>query len=679
MEKRRIFKCGVFAAIFVLAFAACPNSAEVEVEQGKQEETVAGPASSFAGQLLILQAGAAGSNGAIGRSFIELYNTTDAPIDLNTFSLQYAAGSSASLAWLSPEAAPWAVIPLTGTIPAAGSFLIVGNFVDNSANQRFTITDEEADLVVDGFRLSNRSFKLALMANQKKLTVANPFAMQGGTAADFVDMLGVINTSPGDGIDGFETAIAAVISQQASARRISLADTDNNSLDFEKIDYRWPPNQGPNTNADGISDEVFEQVRPRSSQYGAWMPFPPVPSVLPSLHLSIAPVEVGGTNSLDRNIWRPTTVSLRGDGIYQQFSFENLSAQARGRGNASWANSPKRPLRIRFPSGAARSMFGSDYAARDWTLIANALEHSMLRSYAAYFLGSLLDGLDFSPAGHFLHLYMDGEYRGVYMLSDQMHVHPGRVELAFNSDPALSEYFLEWCFRLPSEGAPHFTLREIHIPGYNHWRDIHFGFEFPGTANLSLAHRQFAESFVRQVDAALEAGNRAEVSNLIDIPSFIDFYLVQELFQNQDIGASSLFFQIRQTDTGPKLFAGPLWDFDRSSGFTDWSPQDPRRVWAAERNRFLRLLMNRDWFREMVGARWNQIRDNEVREMLARIEFLAEEYRDCFERNFVRWPDPPETWLSTPWHIVTQPFAGQVEYLFDWFGERMIWMDDFLP
>ena len=407
---------------------------------------------------------------------------------------------------------------------------------------------------------------------------------------------------------------------------------------------------------------------------------------LPSLHLSIEPFERGGPHALHRTIWRPTTVSLHGDGIYEVFSFEGVNAEARGRGNASWANSAKRPLRIRFLSGEARPMFGSSYAARDWTLIANALEHSMMRNYAAYFLGASLSGIDFSPTGHFLHLYMDGEYRGVYMLSDQMHVHEGRVELTSNPDPTQSEYFLEWCFRVPSENEPYayfvigYMSYTIGFPSGNEVQGVPFSIRFPGGSVLrqNLGYRDFAKNFITRVHTTLAGGDFEEISKIIDIPSFIDFYLVQELFQNMDVGVSSVFFQIRQMeDSGPRLFAGPLWDFDRSSGFTCWGTISPEIIWAAERNHFFRLLMATDEFRRKVGVRWNQIRDNEVAEMILQISYLSHKYQTCFEHNFYRWPDPPER-NATPLHIMNLPFMEQVDYLINWLEQRKLWMDEFL-
>ena len=393
---------------------------------------------------------------------------------------------------------------------------------------------------------------------------------------------------------------------------------------------------------------------------------------LPFLHLSIAPYERDEDSALHRTIWRPTTVSLHGYGVYERFSFDEVNAEARGRGNSSWrAMGYKRPLRFRFPAGQERAMFGSAYTARDWTLIANAFDHSLMRNYSAYFLGSLLDGLNFSPAHHFVHLFMDGEYRGVYMLSDQMEA--GRMGLVSNSNPALSEYLLEWCLRVPSEnpgllGDVYFLLND----------SIPFEIRFPGGGVRRGGGNQFANNFIHSAYHALASGDYDEISALVNIPSFIDFYLVQELFKNQDIDISSLFFQIRQVSGHPKLFAGPLWDFDLSSGsMVNWIDDIalPEGAWMV-RNKFFGHLMNVDWFREKVRVRWSEIRNREVLQMLAEIRRQATTYRSCFERNFKRWPDK-NVWNPNP-ELVRLSFMEQVDFLKSWLEQRKIWMDTFL-
>jgi len=217
------------------------------------DPTVAGTPSQYAGELLIFQAGAA-NNGAVSHSFVELYNNAATSINLSTYSLQYAITGT-----------EWTLIKLTGTIPAQGSYFVLGTAGGSGtvpASARVDLSTYQPDQT-ETFVLGNNGFKVALMANQKKLTVANPFVMEGGTAADYVDMLGAEN---GSHVDGFETAYAEVVSQQATARRSSLDDTDDNSADFVRIDYRT---------AQGMNDDRLEEVRPRNSIETAngWDPF----------------------------------------------------------------------------------------------------------------------------------------------------------------------------------------------------------------------------------------------------------------------------------------------------------------------------------------------------------------------------------------------------------------------
>jgi len=212
-------------------------------------DTEAGAKSDYAGKLLIFQAGPSASDGAIGRSFIELYNNTDSPIDLRNFSLQYGTSG-----------ADWKKINLTKTIPAKCSYLVAGE-VTNSLTSNLKIEDAKADQVDLILKLNNDGFKVVLIESQNLLTVNNPFAMPGGNAKGYVDMFGGFN---GSTVDAFETAVASnMISKQASARRKSLNDSDNNSNDFERIDYR----------AANITPEKLQQVRPRFSGDGSWSPF----------------------------------------------------------------------------------------------------------------------------------------------------------------------------------------------------------------------------------------------------------------------------------------------------------------------------------------------------------------------------------------------------------------------
>jgi len=410
---------------------------------------------------------------------------------------------------------------------------------------------------------------------------------------------------------------------------------------------------------------------------------PPFPS------LRVATAAAG----IDRFVWANTTVSMYGpDG---DPLFQNLGAQIRGRGNTTWFNmGGKRPFRIRFDT--ARPMFGSAHAARDWTFIASALDYTLMRQYSAYLLGRMLGGDQgfLGPVGHFLHVYLNGEYRGVYMLSDQIQAGPGRAELTSNLVPRLSEFLLEWCGRADrpgNPGGPEEFIVTVQIPNNANRQDMPFVVDFPGGGVLrgGHGHMDFLSGFLNEVSLAIyERRGRAELSRLIDVESFVDFYLIQELFKNHDSFWSSLRFQIRQVGGRPVLFAGPVWDFDMSSGggWDGRSDYSPRGWWTARWNGWFNSLMRTDWFRGLVVARWDDIRDLEVAVMKARIRSLAETYRDCFERNFDRWPvlgtnvfvpgpNSNPAFGVTPSVMALGTFAENVEYLSDWLESRTAWLD----
>jgi len=486
---------------------------------------------------------------------------------------------------------------------------------------------------------------------------------------------------------------------------------------------------------------------------------PAARGAFPALFLSVPAYEYGGFEVRYRpdgtsiNVWpsgHNSSVALLGSEGYDFFA---PNAEVRSRGNSTWRYFVKRPLRLRF---AARPMFGSEYSAANWTLIANALDYTLMRTYLAYFMSDLLDNsrirnndvrLFFVPMHRMVHLYMAGEYRGLYLFSDQ--IDDIRIQLrsydGLDATPHLAEYLIEWCRHadtVPTSfwGEALVTKNEVggwRIPAATpaaasvgghisnnfeqfFWTNQGIPFEIGipedgtfmrGSAANNAGWRNgttpqsgwaFVRDFVNLVEQTirlegLSTGfDEAAVRRIIDVPSFVDFYLMHEFFKNHDVAVSSVRFQIRQVPntedwthsigtTRPKLFAGPIWDFDQSSGASSgggrpgWNP-GPTGAWAAVDNLWLRYLMGKSWFRAEVQARWNQIRNNEVQEMLGELERVAIRYQDCFERNFERWDEKlGHSTFRTPSAIVAIPtWRGQIEFLYNWFLQRKVWMDGFL-
>lgn len=214
---------------------------------------------SLAGQLLIFQAFGTGSEvgRAVNRSFVELYNTTSAPINLEGITLFWADGIRGPGVTADED---WNMIPLVGTIPANGSFLITGP--DRGTEGGGTLVLNEGDMYITEMEMSNRAFKVALIRGTTPLTAQNPFTMDAeGIATGYIDMVGAANNLTGgnpDNIFGFET-VPTRNSRSESVRRSSLIDTDNNLDDF--VGIRFAEDAGARTT-----------LFPRSSAAGSWTP-----------------------------------------------------------------------------------------------------------------------------------------------------------------------------------------------------------------------------------------------------------------------------------------------------------------------------------------------------------------------------------------------------------------------
>ena len=318
-------------------------------EKGDEPETPA--VSPLEGKLIILQAYGTGdkTDGAVSRSFVELYNKHDEALSLEGVSLQYSAGGNT-----------WKFLDLTGkTIPANASFLIAGKTKNaESENLKLTINDNEADIIwMDGEEaviFSNSAFKLLLSRNAGPVNVVNPFNTdgQGAKISGYLDLLGANDNDEKEDIDGTETEAPYGLSKQKSLRRLRAADTDNNADDFSSVD--WRRRAGDLTE----NEDNFEALRPRNAAYGEQNPVfvestgPETPPALPVFAaysgLPILEIDVAVGTIVSRGTW----YTGYNYALYDKDG-QVLSAgitDIKGRGNSTWSNTTLTPPGSQKPS-----------------------------------------------------------------------------------------------------------------------------------------------------------------------------------------------------------------------------------------------------------------------------------------------------------------------------------------
>ena len=254
MKSKFFFIATIFTVFFFVILIGCNSEHDAEVD--------------VRGKLIILQAygnAGAGSPAGASHSFVELYNISDEAINLNGISLYYANGTESTAV---TEDEPWKRIALSGTIPAKGSFLILGVEHSILSSTRYIISGDYGDINDNNLSLNRRGFKVAIIKSTEQLTVQNPFDTDGnGTkVSGYIDMVGTANEyQVRDSIFGFETAPARNSASEAVRRR-DLIDTDDNSEDFVAARYA-------SSGTGSFTNEMLELRRPRNSSVGAWNPF----------------------------------------------------------------------------------------------------------------------------------------------------------------------------------------------------------------------------------------------------------------------------------------------------------------------------------------------------------------------------------------------------------------------
>ena len=328
----------------------------------------------------------------------------------------------------------------------------------------------------------------------------------------------------------------------------------------------------------------------------------------------------------------------------EKYSVENVEAKIRGRGNTSW-DSPKKPYKLKLDK--PMDLFGNG-EANVWTLIANHTDLSLVRNYLAYSVASLFDSQQYTCKTRYVDLFLNEEYLGVYLLCEQIEVHPNRVDIndGFDIDTG---YLIELDGREDGDG--------FYVNGK------FYSIKSPNTEakHYTDEHTKFIKSYLDGCIKALSSDDYSRVEELIDTKSFAQAYVVFELFNCVDVGYAS--FYLNKNAKG-KLECGPVWDFDRSLGITgnQYGAEPYNALWAKNSNVWFNLLLKHEEFVSLVSKEIYEKSDKIIETINSCYGFVYS-HEEAFLRNFEKWNILGEyVWPNSGPTAYIHTWEGQVEY-----------------
>lgn len=340
------------------------------------------------------------------------------------------------------------------------------------------------------------------------------------------------------------------------------------------------------------------------------------------------------------------------------------AVEMRRRGNSTWGL-PKKPFRLKFP--VKFSPVGLNHASdKSWTLLAQDMDKSLLRNHIALEYSRVLfnpaegwhdrNAVLFTPASKYINVYItgyyhdsstgrttykDGEYLGLYQMSDQMERGKGRIEVdklekKDGADPVkiTGGYIMETDIHEGNRSSP--------VKG------VKMTYKYPEDDDYDPAQYNYITNFIGEAERTLYGSNFKDPVNgwrkYFDEKTLADFIIVKELAGDADGYTSTYFYKRRGID---KLFFGPIWDcdkgWDNDNRVPTYRHQSELMMDAGFK---MPYYIDYDWFnrlwddetfRAFVARRWADKKDQLLAVAEKTLTEMPQKMHKAIEANFTVW------------------------------------------
>lgn len=354
-----------------------------------------------------------------------------------------------------------------------------------------------------------------------------------------------------------------------------------------------------------------------------------------------------------------------------KLEYQGNDVKIKGHGNSSW-NADKKPFKLIFDDSVS---FGDMGEGTEWILQANAFDHTNLKNALVMDTAKNV-GIDEVSDYRYVDVYLNGEYNGLYTLVQSVQdtisdaVGNENVYLAVANSSVESEDESDKYFSIND-----YTTAELKIP-----------------EKISEDSLNEMQNYFQKINAVIIGESEGKLEDYIDIDSWTEKYLIDEIFENFDSGVRSNYFYWTSEDgSNSPIYAGPIWDYDISFGTAGRAIEDPCILYASQYQRssaihilwYGSLYRNEDFFQSVVQKYRDEFRDVLLQMTENGIADLSKQIHQAVNANDVRWRITDSgrssqlvSWLQSriefldsiwleeePYCLVTIDPGGSYEYL----------------
>lgn len=336
-----------------------------------------------------------------------------------------------------------------------------------------------------------------------------------------------------------------------------------------------------------------------------------------------------------------------------------LALQIKGRGNYTWTGFEKKPYRLKFsekvsPVGMKKS--------KHFALLAHADDNlGFLRNTVGFELSRLL-GLAWTPAQEPVEVVLNGNYIGLYMLTENIRVDKNRVNIVEQADEETDAEAVTggWLVEIDNYDED----EQVRITEGN-GELLRFTYQSPEV--LSEVQRSYLTNSVKEANTAIYSSdkNSTRWEELIDLDALVRFYIVQEVMDNAESFHGSCYLHKDRGESSKWVF-GPVWDFGNSfhRGHHKFIYQDPPfgQSWIGEMAKYPR-------FQSRVKEIWRPFYGQEYLTISSYIDAFAAKISQAAVRDGQRWPNYSNSNMTSRVSDFKNHIKKKTDFLKEQWGE----------
>ncbi len=340
----------------------------------------------------------------------------------------------------------------------------------------------------------------------------------------------------------------------------------------------------------------------------------------------------------------------------------NIGIKVRGQSSAKFPK-PGYSVEVRDEKGEGLdvSMLGLP-PADDWVFHGPYVDKSLMRNALAHWL--------FRQAGHYsprtkhFDLYINGVYRGVYVLIEKIKRGKYRVDVSklkdtdISGDDVTGGYI--WAFDKTGTNTGGMGMEDINKEGFSTADGLNVIMHYPKKENLQQQQQAYLKKYLEDLENLFKNGkNGSGYENYVDMTSALDYVLHEEVTNNSDSYWCSFFLHKPKDSKGGKVTLGPAWDFNLAmsngggmgSTSTDgWQIENPQKQGQGGMMMMGGGLKAPNWligmwkdshYQSELKKRWAELRSGvwHTKTMDVYLDSMKAYLTKAADRNFKRWPN----------------------------------------